>query len=115
MSKKSTQLNTLLLQLNESISYNILQQNSIISNGLLNIYAFSAIIEQGPDQREKKYFIAAEDKKGLHCIGFTFTSDEIIEMLKHFSRLLELSPNLPLVEYSFPNIFPLKTIILQPL
>jgi len=107
-------LNTISLY-NEFINYSILNQKTIVKNGMIVIYSFSAFIDKTPAVREKLYFIAAEDKEGLHCIGFSSTAEEAKELFKHFYRLLNVNPKLPIVEYSIPNIFPLKITTLHPL
>ena len=54
-----------------------------------------------------KYFIVIKDKFGPHCIDFVITFDYVQERFEYWKRFIKLGRR-KVVEYSFPDIFPVR-------
>ena len=59
-----------------------------------------------------QYFITIEDSKGVYCVDWIIALDFVEERLIYWRRFLELGHR-QIVEYSFPNIFPVRSVILD--
>ena len=80
-----------------------------------NISAILCGILQPDLSIENQYFILVEDQNGFHCIDWLKIGEYLIERLNYWKKYIQELKMFKVIEYSFPDVFPVKYYILNPI
>lgn len=103
--KFSSSLSNLLFLIEAAIiEFELLHQEQIKG---FTVQAVRCLIREEDLNLVNKYFVVIVDKFGPHCIDFIVSYDYVQERFEYWKRFIQLGRR-KVVEYSFPNIFPVR-------